>query len=171
MMAGRRPKPTALHRLEGTFNATRHGKGRAREPLPEGDLDAAPAWFSDGQREGWDYAIRHAPRGLLKKLDRGVLAIWVLAEDRLRVCSITQERLNEHSPDLPLLIRGPQGLEVSPYVAIADKMSKTMMQAADRLGFSPVARPRLQIEPVAEDKGDDTWGALRRFPVIPGGKK
>jgi phage terminase small subunit len=170
-MAGRRPKPTALHRLEGTFNATRHGKGRAREPMPQGDLDAAPAWFTDSQREGWDYAIAHAPRGLLKMIDRGMLGVWVLAEDRLRVAEITQQRLNEHSPDLPLLIRGPQGLEVSPYVAIADKMSKTMMQAADRLGFSPVARPRLQLDPPDEpDKGGGAWGTLRRFPVIPGGK-
>lgn len=46
-----------------------------------------------------------------------------------------------------------------------------MIQTSDRLGFSPVARPRIQVEPVEpDDEGGDTWSALRRFPVVDGGK-
>jgi hypothetical protein len=42
MLTGQPPKPTSLHRLQGTFNVTEHGRDRADEPIAEGDLDAAP---------------------------------------------------------------------------------------------------------------------------------
>ena len=31
-MRGRKPIPTDLHKLRGTLNTTRHGKGRTGEP-------------------------------------------------------------------------------------------------------------------------------------------
>ena len=41
-MRGRKPKQTALHKLHGTLNATRHGKGRSGEPEAVGDLGPEP---------------------------------------------------------------------------------------------------------------------------------
>jgi hypothetical protein len=105
-------------------------------------------------------------------VDAGVLALWVCAEDRVRIAEMTQAALNLRSPDLPLLVRTPTGLKISPYVVIANQAAKTMSSAADRLGFSPVARPCIQIAPESPDEraGDNPWSALRRFPVISGGK-
>ncbi len=37
----RRPKPTVLHRLHGTYNVTDH-RNRAYEPLPVGSLERKP---------------------------------------------------------------------------------------------------------------------------------
>ena len=172
MPRGRPPKPTALHLLEGTFNVTRHKK-RTAEPKPDGDLGAPPDWLTPSQREGWDYALRHAPKGLLKMLDRGLLGLWVTAEDRHREAELAQAELNRRSAGLPFLIRGANGLEISPYIDIIGRTAKIMIQTSDRLGFSPVARPRIQVEPdePPDPEGGDTWGALRRFPVIDGGKK
>lgn len=168
-MPGRRPKPTALHKLQGTYNATNHGRDRQHEPIAEGDLRVAPAGLTPSQRQVWHYAIRHAPRHLLKMIDRDALLIWVEARDRWNTAREMQAKLDANT-ELKLLVRGQFGLEPSPYNAILEKTARTMMRACLDLGFSPATRPRLQIAPPPEPKdGDefDPWQALR---LIPGGK-
>jgi P27 family predicted phage terminase small subunit len=144
--AGSKPKPTALHKLRGTFRQDRHGAKRKDEPQPDGNLSDPPHWFTDSMREGWDYVMEHAPKGMLKRLDRGALVLWVEAEDRHRQATIAQAKLNEMSPQVPYLVKGPDGLEVSPYIEVIDKASKIMMRMIGELGFSPCARPRIRIE-------------------------
>lgn len=167
---GRPPKPTVLHKLHGT---ARKDRVREAEPVPLGDLTEAPAWLTDSQREGWDYAIRHCPKGVLKLLDRSALVLWVEAEDRHRGAMIAQAMLNRRAPDAPWLVKGPDGLIVSPYVEIIDRAAKIMIRMMTELGFSPVARPRLRIAPepaaaaTASDMRSDPWQALK---VIKGGK-
>ncbi|HSR76312.1 MAG TPA: P27 family phage terminase small subunit [Xanthobacteraceae bacterium] len=168
-MAGRRPKPTALHRLQGTYNATNHGRDRALEPIPVGDLYAAPHGLTATQRASWRYAIEHSPKNLLKKIDRGMLKIWVIAEDHLDTANQMQALLDRDTK-LKLLVRGPFGLIASPYEEIIDKNSKRMFRAAQELGFSPAARPRLHVEPQpdATEDADNPWAMLR---LLPGGKE
>jgi P27 family predicted phage terminase small subunit len=171
MRTGRPPKPTALHKLHGTGRTARI-RTRAREPQPVGDLVDAPNWLTASQREGWQYAIRHCPKGLLKLLDRSALVLWVEAEDRHRGAMIAQAMLNARSPELPWLVKGPDGLMVSPYVEIIDRAAKIMVRMMTELGFSPVARPRLKLYQTPDDRPQDDpranpWAALQ---VIPGGK-
>src|SRR5688500_111139 len=85
-MAGRKPKPTHLHVIEGAMHGTRH-RGRAREPKPVGELVDPPEWMSAAQQDVWRYAITHAPAGLLKKLDGSALTVWVIACDLHRQAS------------------------------------------------------------------------------------
>ncbi len=137
-MRGRRPKPTALKEMEGN-----PGKRplNQREPKPKGDLFAAPEWMSDTQREGWAYAITNSPYGLLKQLDRSILAIWVVAEDLHREAAekIAQFGLLTKSPNAGLPLQ-------SPYLAILNKQAQLMLKAGAELGFSPASRTRVQIE-------------------------
>ena len=67
---GRRPKPTALHSLHGTLNSTRH-KHRETEPEALGLLEEPPDFLTESQKEGWRYAIAHAPLGIVRMIDRG----------------------------------------------------------------------------------------------------
>jgi P27 family predicted phage terminase small subunit len=165
-MAGRRPKPTALHRLQGTFHTGKHGRDRQFEPIAEGDLYAAPPGLTPSQGAVWRYAIRNAPKTILKMIDRDMLLIWVEARDRWNTAREMQAQLDRDTT-LKLLVRGPMGLVPSPYNDILDKTAKTMIRVAQDLGFSPAARPRLKTtpEPEAEDEGDP-WTELR---LIPGG--
>ncbi|HEX3347424.1 MAG TPA: P27 family phage terminase small subunit [Acetobacteraceae bacterium] len=167
--AGRRPKPTALHTLHGTMRS-RHRKERAYEPRPVGDLTDAPDWFNESQREGWNYVMRHAPPGMLKCLDRGLMVLWVEAEDRHRIATMTQDALNAKSGNkLPYLVKSPLGMIASPYIDIIDRAAKIMFRCADSLGFSPVARPRIKMDaPQGEnDAPQSPWAQLQ---VIDGGK-
>ena len=150
----------------------RRGSRSASRNRPLGDLTEAPEWFNATQREGWDYAIR-CPAGVLKLLDRSALVLWVEAEDRHRGAMIAQATLNRRAPDAPWLVKGPDGLIVSPYVEIMDRAAKIMIRMMTELGFSPVARPRIRViaeaaaaEP-SQDARADPWKHLQ---VIRGGK-
>ena len=165
-MRGRKPKPTALHKLEGTFNVTDH-RHRAREPVAAGDLQPdPPAWMTPDQQAIWRYAIEHAPKSLLKMIDGGALAVWVLAEDQHRLASTMQAKIDTGSA-LPLLTKDKNGMAVvSPYIGIINRAGLRMLRAASELGFSPAARPRLVADtPPAVDSSP--WAQLT---VIDGGR-
>lgn len=165
MRTGRPAKPTALHELHGTDRAYVRAARRS-EPKPEGDLSKPPPWLNRSQRDGWRYAIAHAPAHLLKKLDRGMLAAWVVAEDNLRLAVVTQNRLNSERPQLPFMIRSPIGMSISPYFEIIDRATKAMFRAADHLGFSPVSRPRIRLDD--DPARESPWA---QFRVMPGGRQ
>ena len=169
---GGKPKPTALHRLEGTFRPDRHARGRKGEPQPQGDLEEAPAWLSDGARECWEYAIANSPKGLLKKLDRDLVAAWAVAADQLRAAATTLALFDSEPGRLPLVALTPAGLRLSLYFKAVHQAIATMIAVSDRLGLSPAARTRVSVEPEKpEELPDSAWATLRRFPiVIPGGK-
>jgi phage terminase small subunit len=148
MRRGPKPKPTVLHRLHGTFNATRH-RERAFEPLAAGALEdrEPPADFSEGERASWQYALEHAPRGVLRHIDRDILILWCKTSERYRRAEVAQAQINAQSP-LPDVIRAPSGLLVpSPYIAIMNKAAILMLRIAEQLGFTPVSRPRLAERP------------------------
>ena len=140
-MRGRKPVPTHLKILRGN-----PGKRplNENEPIPDGDLADPLEWMSEGQKAGWNYAIENAPAGLLKKLDRSVLAVWVVAEDLHR-------RATEMIEKFGILTKAPNtGLPIqSPYLPVVNKQAQIMLKAAEQLGFTPAARSRIQIaEPV-----------------------
>jgi len=166
MKTGRPRKPTAIKALQGTLRKHRENPA---EPMPVGDLDEPPEWMDEQQCASWAYAIQHAPPGLLKLLDRGMLALWCEAECRHRLASMTQSLLNRGS-SAPYLVKGPDGMMMSPYVEIIDRAAKIMFRAATEMGFSPAARPRIHLQPEEdfETEGEvNPWNVLR---LVPGGK-
>jgi phage terminase small subunit len=113
---------------------------KAVEPMPTtGDLSEPPEWLNEAQRAGWRYAIQHAPPGVLGHIDRGVLAVWIMAEDLHRRASVAQNNAGT------LLVKAPNtGTPLqSPYLAIINRQGLIMLKAAGELGFSPVSRPRI----------------------------
>lgn len=167
-MRGRKPKPTQLHKLQGTLNATRHHP-RGEEPEADGALGSTPpAWMTATQRAAWRYAIRHAPKGVMRQIDRGILAVWVVAEDQHRTAAAAQAELDRNTK-LPLLTRNTDGTPgISPYVSVMNRAAAQMLKAASELGFSPAARPRLASAGLSSDADQDSgWGRLR---VLNGGK-
>jgi len=148
-MAGRKPKPTALKVVQGTF---RKDRANEREPKPSGDLSDAPEHFSEAQRAAWQYAIEHAPKGLLKKLDLSVLEIWVTA------CIFHREAAQKVA-QTGQVIKSPSGYPVmNPYLANMNKQAQIMLKAAAEMGFTPASRSRIVL--AEESVGDDPWAML-----------
>ena len=150
-MRGRKPTPTHLKLVKG--NPGKRPLKKA-EPQPQGDLSEPPEWFTDSLRAGWTYAIKHAPAGLLRCLDRSALVVWVVAEDLHREAVQQVARYG-------MLIKTPitgQPIQ-SPYMAIANRQAVIMLRAAAELGFSPVSRARIALPDRPEADPSDEFFA------------
>ena len=145
-MRGRKPVPTKLRELNGNPRKVALPKF---EPQPAGDLTDAPDWLSGGQLASWTYALTHSPAGLLKRIDRGALLAWVVAEDLHRQAAIAQTKVGllMRVKTRATMSQDDAGvLAASPYINIINQQAKIMLKAASELGFTPVSRPRIAAE-------------------------
>ena len=143
MRPGPKPKPTLIRELHGSKLPK-----NPLEPIPKGDLTAqekaaCPAHYDAEQRDCWEYALRHAPPGLLKLIDASVLNTWVVAH-------CLHVRASRDLQNRSLFIRqGPQIIP-NPLLSIINKQALVILRAADMLGFTPTARPRINGNIAAE---------------------
>lgn len=133
-MARTKPKtPAALVKLRGN---------PAHRPLPIepagiDDLWASPDWFDDEQREGWRYAVDHAPRGLLSGTDRDVMTLWVVAVIEHRRAAKEVQRLGQ------VVQRADKSVGINPYLRVVNAQAQIIIRLCAELGFSPSARAHL----------------------------
>jgi len=138
-MRGRKPIPTVLKKL----HAVEARRINAREPIPERDLPPCPSHFTPEQAELWDHAVRSAPSGMLRSLDLGVLEAWCVTYSVLRAA--TAELAQQGTITVPG-IKDPSRRVAAPQVGIINRASAVMSRLANDLGFSPVARSRVQVQ-------------------------
>ena len=143
-MRGRKPKPTAIRRLDGNpgkrpFNAT--------EPIPPDSMPTCPPHLSDEAVDEWDRLgpVLHA-MGVVTMADRAALAAycqaygrWVEAEERLR--------------ETPLLLKTPSGyVQQSPWLSVSNKQLELMGRFMVELGLTPASRSRLALPDLNDAK-------------------
>jgi P27 family predicted phage terminase small subunit len=137
MKRGVKPMPTVLKDLHGTARLDRFNPD---EPKPEGDLDEnptdCPEHFTPEMRAIWEYALQHAPPGLLKRLDASVLEIWVVAHSIHRTATKMLRGLLIRTPNSDYPVQ-------SPILPVINRQAMVMIKAAEQLGFTPTARPRI----------------------------
>jgi P27 family predicted phage terminase small subunit len=156
-MAKRGPKPVPLELRELRGNPRQHA---VPTDVPEGEgvLFEAPEWMDEEQRLQWDYALEHAPYGLLTATDREVLAIWcVAAVEYAR--AVAQVRAN------PQVVRTKEGNAIqNPYIGIVNRQALIMMRAGAEMGFSPAARMSLALSEQSPGQGARYIGGQRAKP-------
>jgi P27 family predicted phage terminase small subunit len=167
---GRKPIPTDIHKLMGTFNATDHGRDRKGEPKPKDDLSYEPPdGLTPSQAAIWRRGVEYAPKGLLKEIDWTIFLAWVVAFDQHETARAAQARLDARGGDLEYLMKTRNGeMMVSPYLGIMNRSGLRMMKAASELGFSPASRPRLATGKDDDEPEAEGWSRLQ---VIEGGRK
>jgi P27 family predicted phage terminase small subunit len=135
-MRGRKPKPTALKRLDG--NPGKRGYNHDEPVLPEG-LPDCPGHLSEPAREEWHrIAGTLHEAGVLTTVDRAALAAycqawgrWVEAEEKLK--------------DLPAMIKTPSGyVQQNPWLPVANKQLEIMGRYMAELGITPASRSRVR---------------------------
>ena len=139
-MSGRRPKPTAIRRLEGNRGkrAWNHAEPTAPDALPRCPEHLAPVAKAEWRR----VARTLHGMGVLTTIDRAALAAycqayarWVEAEHRLR--------------ETPPLVKTPSGyVQQSPWLAIANKQLELMGRYMIELGLTPASRSRVTAVPM-----------------------
>ena len=134
-MRGRKPEATVVKILSGSKHVR---EDLENEPIPQGDLETPPAHFTERQRQIWQDALDNAPRGLLRRLDASMLAIWVVA------CE-THEKAADAVSKHGLIVKSPvQGAPMqNPYLPILNRQAEIMLRTAAEMGFSPTSRSRI----------------------------
>jgi P27 family predicted phage terminase small subunit len=163
-----RPVPVSLHRNRNTFRPSRHSR-RAVEPPAPGDLSEPPEHFSPTQQAAWRETVANAPASILKAVDRGVLAAYIIAVEQHRQAAIMQAKIDTDAA-LPLLAKARDGTPtVSPYVRLMNRLAETIIRTASELGLTPVARARLAGPGTAPPPSDPSspWTRLR---LLQGGR-
>lgn len=136
-MPGRKPTPTALKLLRST--AQKAEKLVKRQLPAPGPLLDPPEWMTDDQKTAWKYAIDNAPLDVLKRIDKAVLAGFIVAEDTHRKASLAMQQSQ-------LLVKSPkQELPMqNPYLPIVNRQYQLMLRGASELGFTPCSRARIE---------------------------
>ncbi|SDE83396.1 phage terminase small subunit P27 family [Terriglobus roseus] len=144
-MVGRKPKPAAMHELEGTRN--RH-KNKGREPQFSG-VPTCPDHLDDIAKEEWE---RVAPEllaaGLLTEADGSALAAYCAAYSRWinAELQLQQNGMVFHSPKSGYPVQ-------SPYIGIANTSLTLMRQFLTEFGMTPASRSRITVmESDTQDK-------------------
>lgn len=153
-MRGRKPTPPALSVVTGN-----PGK-RPPKVAPEaaGTLDRPPDWLTADQKAAWRYALRNAPLNLVRRVDRGVLTAYVVAESLHRDAA-------RKVAELGMLVKSPvKGDPMqSPFLSIVNRQAEIMMRCCSELGFTPVARARLAVPNGDIPKEDGPGQGAERF--------
>ena len=153
-MRGRKPIPTMLKLVSGT---QRRDRANPDEPQPVGVLLAPPEWMTDEQKSEWVYALEHAPRGLLRQLDKNIFAQWCLISVELvehEIAIRVEGRVIERGGAQRVTIN-PDGSQTktvrspikvnNPRVRQIRDAQAMLIKVTAELGFSPTSRSRITL--------------------------
>lgn len=150
-MRGRKPKPTALHSLQGT----RASASRTGEPQPPGTIGEPPAHLSASAAAWWRFYRDSAPAGLLRSVDVATFAAFIAAADGLDQCAAILARDG-------LIVETEHGLQEHPASRALARFAAIVIKAGSECGFSPASRPRIQIPEPERPTPFENFGAARR---------
>jgi phage terminase small subunit len=142
-MRGRKPIPTDIHKLMGTFRTNVQGRARVGEPKVDAELPPEPpATLTPSQAAIWAHAVAHAPKGVLKAIDLSLFLGWITAFDEHERARMAQVKLDARGGGLDFLMKNKAGdMILSPYLAVTDRCARRMTKLASELG-SPRRRAR-----------------------------
>lgn len=164
MPAGRPRKPTALHKLEGTYRPDREPK---HQPTPDARVPDCPADLAGIARETWmHYAPLLGSAGLLTLADEAGFRLFceaaALYDEACRVLA-----------DEGLTYTTPTGqVKPRPEVGIRDVAVRDMKSLMTEFGMTPSSRSRIHVEPPAATEPSE-WDEIsdgRRFLRLLGDK-
>lgn len=140
---GKKPKPTHLKLVTGTFRKDRSSKN---EPMPALAIPPVPCELSDDAKLEWGRtSIDLYKLGLLTSLDRAAFAAYCDSWGILIRTRRLLAKMGEGGAD-GLLIKTAQGnLIQNPLIGIANKAKRDMVRYAAELGMTPSARARISV--------------------------
>lgn len=138
MAAGRKPKPTALKKLQGN-----PGKRclNGREPKPDSRLPYCPRHLPEEAKREWNRVAKELQRiGVMTFVDRAALAAYCAAWARW----VEAEKALEKEE--PVVTSDKGNVYQNPWVGVARQAMKDMLDAAREFGMTPSSRSRIKVE-------------------------
>lgn len=134
-LAGRKPKPTALKKLEGNPGKR---KLNTKEPTPGRGKPSCPGWLMPEAKKEWKrLAEIMAKMGVLTEVDMAAFAAYCQSYARWK-------EAQEHIDSEGAIFETEKGYQQqTPWVGIANTNQKLMLQAASEFGLTPSSRSRI----------------------------
>ena len=131
-MAGRKPKPTALKKLEGNPGKR---KLNTKEPVPGKGMPDCPAWLLPEAKAEWKRLCgKLSEMGVLTEIDMAAFAAYCQSFARWK-------EAHEHIDSEGSTFETEKGYQQqTPWVGIANTNQKLMLQAASEFGLTPSAK-------------------------------
>lgn len=151
-MAGRKPKPTAVKKLEGNPGKR---KLNNREPDPGSGIPDCPAWLLPEAKEEWNRLSEKLNQmGVLTEVDRSAFAAYCQSYARWK-------EAQAHISADGATYETDKGMQrPNPWVAISNTEQRLMMQAASEFGLTPSARSRIMAAVSTHKDDEDEMEAL-----------
>lgn len=156
-MAGRRPKPAAIHQLNGNPRHFSQAElNGSANPQPNCDEPEMPKGMSKAARREWRNIVPLLKQlRVLSNIDGKALAaycesyaLWETARNEYLSTGITFREMFEDKDG----VMRPGNIKKNPAVAIANDALKAMKTFLIEFGLTPASRTRLKIErPKTED--------------------
>lgn len=145
-MTGRRPKSTAQHKQEGTYNATKH-RDRLAFPTLKG-IPPPPSYFTKEQAAKWT--------GICKMLNRDGMLSDTYLELLERYCNAWQRwwEASQEVNEKGLTFGTDSGqTKQNPAVAIEKEMLALMLRILQDFGYTPRSAMSIKV-PGGNDEKD-----------------
>ena len=148
MTAGRKPKPTQMKVLQGTF---RKDRANPAEPKPKKEMPPCPDFLEGMARKEYFRIGRKLERiGVLTEVDD--LALIGLCQSWAEYLEAT-----EQVRKTGMLVKAPSGYPIlNPYVTLANQALKRVKAFLTEFGMTPSSRTRIAAAP-ADDSGANEW--------------
>ena len=143
------PTSTSILRLHNTFRRDRHTP-KVKALPSQTALKDPPEYLGEAERKRWQFAIDHAPRGLLLAIDRDLLAAWC-------VQATLHEQAVVAMQGEPLVIETESTTKPNPKLAVQHEAARMLLRLEAQLGFSPISRARLRIDQSPETPEMAAW--------------
>ena len=162
MPAGRSPKPTNVHKLNGNPSKLDLKNREATEPQPpEGEV-SPPEWLSDAALEEWEYFLPILKAmNVLTVADRDALAIMCehVADFAFYRKKIAELREIEEYGKGEVVTTVSGYATQSPYVNMAVTASNMAKKYMACFGLDPAARTKIEV-----DKGTEKQERVKPTP-------
>ena len=151
-MAGRKPKPTAIKKLEGNPGKR---KLNTKEPVPAKGKPDCPEWLLPEAKKEWKrLADLMNQMGVLTEVDMAAFAAYCQSYARWKEA---QEHISSEGSTFET-DKGYQ--QQTPWVGIANTNQKLMLQAASEFGLTPSSRSRIVAGNAKGKEPEDEMEAL-----------
>lgn len=137
-MQGRKPKPTALKRLEGNpgKRALNHAEPRPKSAMPE-----PPEHLSDEEKAKWKLIVQELHSlGLVTKIDVDALAMYCT----IFVRWIKAEKMVREKGEIIKTAAG--NIIQNPYLSIANRAIDQLNKLGAEFGMTPSSRSRVKAD-------------------------
>ncbi len=149
-MAGRKPTPTAVLKLRGTYRNDRHGNALYIDP----SLPPCPYYLPNRAKKVWREAVRRlSAAGVLTELDGNALTRYCDAFIRWRDAAAFLDKNGTYYP-----VRDENGrlkhLRQFPQVLQYNSFNRALLSLEQEFGMTPSSRSRINAP--TENIRDDT---------------